>query len=222
MALRLHQPLVYPFSVPKWPRNSGKIRSLSARNCASLHTNDSRKIVVEVKEKLEKDHYDLPVGSNGRDDEDMILWFLKDRKFCVEDAVSKLTKAIKWRQEFGVSQLSEESVKNAAETGKAYMHEFLDVNDRPVLIVEASKHFPGDPSEDEKLCVFLIERALRELPDGKEEILVIMDLRGFGTKNADLKFLTFLVMVYGLSADNHLNLNVDFLKKMKQVVHEIT
>ncbi|KAK3037548.1 hypothetical protein RJ639_030356, partial [Escallonia herrerae] len=217
MALRLHQHLVYPFSVPTWPRNSGKIRSLSARNCASLHTNDSRKIVVEVKEKLAKDHYDLPVGRNGREDEDMILWFLKDRKFCVEDAVSKLSKAIKWRQEFGVSQLSEESVKNAAETGKAYMHEFLDVNDRPVLIVEASKHFPEDPSEDEKLCVFLIERALRELPDGKEEILVIMDLRGFGTKNADLKFLTFLVMIYGLSVDNCLDSDFDFVKEIKRV-----
>jgi len=47
-----------------------------------------------VKEKLEKEHYSLPVGRNGRDDEDMILWFLKDRKFDVEEAVSKLTKAI--------------------------------------------------------------------------------------------------------------------------------
>lgn len=51
-------------------------------------------LVLEVKEKLEKDHYSLPVGKYGRDDEDMILWFLKDRKFSVKDTVSKLTKAI--------------------------------------------------------------------------------------------------------------------------------
>lgn len=49
----------------------------------------------------------------------------------------------KWRQEFKVSELSEESVKNVAQTGKSYVHDFLDVNDRPVLIVVASKHFPG-------------------------------------------------------------------------------
>lgn len=48
----------------------------------------------------------------------------------------------KWREEFGVSELSEESVRSAAETGKAYVHDFLDVYDRPVLIVVASKHFP--------------------------------------------------------------------------------
>ena len=37
-----------------------------------------------------------------------------------------------------MSQLSEELVKNVAQTGKAYVHDFLDVNDRPVLIVVAS------------------------------------------------------------------------------------
>lgn len=50
-----------------------------------------------------------------------------------------------------------------------------------------------DPAEDEKLCVFMIEKALQKLPTGKEDILGIFDLRGFGTDNADLKFLTFLV-----------------------------
>ena len=42
-----------------------------------------------------------------------------------------------------MSELHEESVRIVAETGKAYMHDFLDVNDRPVLIVVASKHFPA-------------------------------------------------------------------------------
>ena len=51
-------------------------------------------LVLEVKERLEKEYYSLPVGRNGRDDEDMIQWFLKDHKFDVEEAVSKLTKAI--------------------------------------------------------------------------------------------------------------------------------
>lgn len=50
-----------------------------------------------------------------------------------------------------------------------------------------------DRSEDERLCVFSLEKALSRLPEGKEEILGIFDLRGFGVKNSDLKFLTFLV-----------------------------
>lgn len=51
-----------------------------------------------------------------------------------------------------------------------------------------------DPIENEKLCAFLIEKALDKLPPGKEEILGIFDLRGFGPENADLKFLTFIVI----------------------------
>lgn len=60
-----------------------------------------------------------------------------------------------------------------------------------------------DPIEDEKLCVFLIEKALSKLPAGKEQILGIVDLRGFGTENADLQFLTFLVITIN-QLHNHL------------------
>lgn len=42
-----------------------------------------------------------------------------------------------------MSELSHDSVKSVAETGKAYVHDFLDVNGRPVLIVDASKHLPA-------------------------------------------------------------------------------
>ncbi|XP_073144690.1 uncharacterized protein [Henckelia pumila] len=115
---------------------------LGIRN-SYVNPGNSHRLVAAVKEKLEKEYSSLPVGKNGRDDEEMILWFLKDRRFSVEDAVSKLTKAIRWRHEFGVSELSEESVKRVAESGKAYVHDYLDVYDRPVLIVDASKHFPG-------------------------------------------------------------------------------
>lgn len=52
------------------------------------------KLVLEVKERLEREHPGLPTGRNGRDDEEMILWFLKDRKLSVDETISKLTKAI--------------------------------------------------------------------------------------------------------------------------------
>ncbi|KAM0944185.1 putative CRAL-TRIO lipid binding domain, CRAL/TRIO domain superfamily [Dioscorea sansibarensis] len=180
-------------------------RRLAHRTCASSSENkishssiDTRKLILEVKGKLEREHSILPIGKNGRDDEDMILWYLKDRKFSVEEAVAKLTKAIKWREDFGVSVLSEESVKSLHNTGKAYVHDFLDVNGRPVLVVVASKHFPEkqDANENERLCVYLIEKALSKCPPGTEDILGIFDLRGFGTDNSDFFFLKFLIDVF--------------------------
>ncbi|XP_004236232.1 uncharacterized protein [Solanum lycopersicum] len=196
--LVLRPPLLGRHLVKATPIVATGYSRLRIRNCLNMDPHKSQKLVLDVKERLKREYADLPVGRNGRDDEEMILWFLKDRKFSVDDAVSKLHKAIRWRHEFGVSDLSEESVKNSAETGKAYVHDSFDVNGRPVLIVDASKHFPQkqDPDEDEKLCVFLIEKALSRLPAGKQDILGIFDLRGFGTENADLKFLTFLFDVF--------------------------
>ncbi|KAL6583777.1 hypothetical protein OROMI_003066 [Orobanche minor] len=191
--MKLRPPLAHPIkAVPVHYKKPTRAFQFGIRSC-SVAPENTRRLVAEVKEKLEKEHYSLPVGKCGRDDEDMILWFLKDRNFSVEDASSKLSKAIRWRKEFGVADLSEDSVKRAAETGKAYLHDYLDVQERPVIIVEASKHSPGEePYEDEKLCVFLIEKALRALPAGKQEILVMIDLRGFRTQNADIKFVTFV------------------------------
>ncbi|KAJ6799406.1 CRAL-TRIO domain-containing protein C3H8.02 isoform X1 [Iris pallida] len=154
---------------------------------------DTRQLVLEVKERLKLKHPGLPVGRNGRDDEDMILWFLKDRNFSVEDAVFKLSKAIKWRKDFGVSELREESVKRLYATGKGYVHDSLDIYSRPVLIVVGSKHFPSkEIIENQKLCVYLVEKAISKLPDGVEDILGIVDLRGFGVQNADGTYLKFL------------------------------
>ncbi|RYQ94098.1 hypothetical protein Ahy_B08g088985 isoform D [Arachis hypogaea] len=96
-AMTLHLP--YSVARSKLPvtTNPHRFSNLTVRSSnfpLDLDPNESRKLVVAVKEKLEKEHYSLPVGKNGRDDEDMILWFLKDRKFSVNEAVKKLTKAI--------------------------------------------------------------------------------------------------------------------------------
>ncbi|XP_031499468.1 uncharacterized protein LOC116263819 [Nymphaea colorata] len=181
-------------------------RSLPALLCkSSLRNNlstsssvDEQKLILEVKNKLEREYPMLPLGSYGRDDDEMILWFLKDRKFHIEETISKLTKAITWRREFGVSDLSEDTVSEIAKTGKAYVHEFPDVHGRPVLVVIASKHFPAkhDPLQSEKLCVFLIEKIINSLPAGKGEVLGIFDLRGFGPENGDILFLKFLIDVF--------------------------
>ncbi|CAL5198238.1 unnamed protein product [Lathyrus oleraceus] len=193
---------VFPITTLPPPASTLSLRTkFVVRSCnlqLQSQRNDSRKLVLEVKEKLEKEHHSLPVGRNGRDDEDMILRFLKDRKFSVEEAVFKLTKAIKWRHDCEVSNLSEEAIKDISHTGKAYVHDFLDINNRPVLVVFASKHFPKaqDPADDERLCVYLIEKALSKLPPGEEQILAILDLKGFGVENADLKYLKFLFDVF--------------------------
>lgn len=93
MALRPYNPVRISVINPILSNKSIRSCKFPVQNCV-LEQNESRKLVMKVKEKLERDHNSLPLGRNGRDDEDMILWFLKDRRFSVEDSVAKLTKAI--------------------------------------------------------------------------------------------------------------------------------
>lgn len=51
-----------------------------------------------------------------------------------------------------------------------------------------------DANENERLCVYLIEKALSKCSPGTEDILGIFDLRGFSTDNSDFFFLKFLVI----------------------------
>ena len=66
--------------------------------------------------------------------------------------------------------------------------------------------------------MFYVEKALSKLPPGKEEILGIIDLRGFSIENADLKFLTFLVI---LQAENFHSELVGTQKEYLQVCDAI-
>ncbi|GJP42220.1 hypothetical protein CLOM_g1812 [Closterium sp. NIES-68] len=155
-------------------------------------------MVEEVMSILARDHPSLPVGEYGRDDDTMLRWFLKDRKYKVEPTVEKLAKAIKWRHEFGVAALTAADVAEEGATGKAFLHEHADVDGRPVIVVVAAKHFP-DSSRlvySQQLCSYLIERAIERLPEGTEQFRGIFDLRGFTAKNTDLAFVGFMIDVF--------------------------
>jgi len=63
-----------------------------------------------------------------------------------------------------------------------------------------------DPVENQKLCAYLVEKAVSRLPSGAENILGIFDLRGFRVENGDLQFLKFLVSLIASRHAKHLRL----------------
>ncbi|VAI91940.1 unnamed protein product [Triticum turgidum subsp. durum] len=80
---------------PPPPRGlAGARRAVRCCSSAAPTGASTSKLVLEVKERLQREHPGLPTGRSGRDDDEMILWFLKDRKFAVDEAVPKLAKAI--------------------------------------------------------------------------------------------------------------------------------
>ncbi|KAL3150914.1 hypothetical protein ABBQ32_000665 [Trebouxia sp. C0010 RCD-2024] len=132
--------------------------------------------------------------SYGQPDEDTQKWFLRDRKLDADEAAQKLTDMLKWRQDFQADSITWDMVAKEAETGKAYLHEYKDVSGQPVIVIRSSLHVTGEYSLDDskRLCVLILEKALKQLPEGQETVLGIFDLKGFKQKNGDLGFAAFL------------------------------
>lgn len=136
----------------------------------------------------------------GEPDEATQQWFLRDRKLDVEEAAEKLTRMMEWRRDFMPVPLTEADVAAEAATGKAFLHSHNDVNGRPVIVVRVARHITGDRplEESKKLCAFLLEKGISQMPENCETLLGIFDLRGFGHRNADFGFVRFLVDVFFL------------------------
>lgn len=47
--------------------------------------------------------------------------------------------------------------------------------------------------DSKRLCVLILEKALKQLPEGQDTVLGVFDLRGFKQRNGDLGFAAFLV-----------------------------
>ena len=54
--------------------------------------------------------------------------------------------------------------------------------------------------DSKRLCILILEKALKQLPEGQDTVLGVFDLRGFKQKNGDLGFAGFLVSMLTLSA----------------------
>jgi len=126
-------------------------------------------------------------------DEQTIEWYLKDRRYDVEEAEGKIRDTYKWRKSIG--DVQEPDVAEEMATGKTLVHEHKDIHGRSVLLVNARKHVVGEftSRQSQSLLKYSIDKAIDSLDEEAETLLGVFDLNGFGPKNADLDYVVFLV-----------------------------
>ncbi|KAF6256482.1 hypothetical protein COO60DRAFT_1528798 [Scenedesmus sp. NREL 46B-D3] len=103
------------------------------------------------------------------------------RYFDVNEAEEKLTATLKWRHMFKADDITLDDVQAEYATGKSVVHDRLDNFGRPVLIIRANKHNPSE------------HLMHQQLPQGREQILGLIDLRAMSLSNIDLAFVAFMV-----------------------------
>lgn len=93
--------------------------------------------------------------------------FLRDRKFDVDETISKLTKYLAWRSKVRPHLLSPSDISREASTGKAFLHSRRDSLGRPAVVIRCAKHVIGEfPLESSvRLASYVLEKAVAELKE---------------------------------------------------------
>jgi len=133
-----------------------------------------------------------------------ILWYLRDRRYDVNESVLKLKKRLNWILSLNQllnssdSQQLRDEIQRELATNKTVVHPFVDKYGRRVLIVNAKHHVQGEFSMNSTriLIKSVLDELIEGLPDDSETILVVFDLRGFAFQNADLSLVDYLINVF--------------------------
>jgi len=123
--------------------------------------------------------------------------FLRGWKGDVDGAASGIRKYVEWRKETRPGDITADDVKRELATGKGYPHG-LDRCGRAVMWAFAGRHNKNtrDIEETVQLILYSLERAIKTGEEhGVEQVCLVFDLSGFGTKNMDYEAVKRLFML---------------------------
>ncbi|KAI4321590.1 hypothetical protein MLD38_034955 [Melastoma candidum] len=110
--------------------------------------------------------------------------YLEARNWNVDKAKKMLEESLKWRSTYKPEEIQWEEVSAEGETGKMYRANFHDRKGRTVLILRPA--FQNTASLDNQMrhLVYLIENAIRNLPEGQEQMSWLIDFTGWSLSNS--------------------------------------
>eukprot|EP01025_Chloroclados_australasicus_P052968 TRINITY_DN6193_c0_g5_i1.p1 TRINITY_DN6193_c0_g5~~TRINITY_DN6193_c0_g5_i1.p1 ORF type:complete len:294 (-),score=25.20 TRINITY_DN6193_c0_g5_i1:371-1213(-) len=111
--------------------------------------------------------------------------YLRARRNDVDKALDKLISSLNWRNSFGVTRFSPDMFCKDMATGKLYPWNGL-VEDRSVLILrkKLERITAEEGPQYLRYLVFMLESAIKLLPEGQEKLVLILDLNGYSRQNS--------------------------------------
>eukprot|EP00741_Cyanophora_paradoxa_P022161 tig00021435_g21393.t1 len=109
---------------------------------------------------------------------------LRARSWDLTKAETMLRAGMKWRfDDYRPMDIKWSEVEKEGETGKVYRNG-KDKLGHPVLIMRPKNQNTKDRVGQIKLLVYMLERCCEEMTDGVEQLLLIIDFKGYGYSNA--------------------------------------
>ncbi|KAI9096625.1 CRAL-TRIO domain-containing protein [Phlyctochytrium arcticum] len=128
----------------------------------------------------------------------LLLRFLRARKWDIQKAVLMTIMTLRWRREFGVRELitdGEEALDpRELNSNKSYFYG-QDKEGRPCCYCHAQLHDKNnvDKEKGKLFTVLLLETGRLLLKPPQEMATIIFDMSNFGLKNMDYEYLKFLL-----------------------------
>jgi len=115
--------------------------------------------------------------------------FLRARDHNVDKAAAMVLKYLKWRREVAPDGfVPEERVRRELAQDKACMGG-VDRSGRPILVGFMARHFSADRDLAEFKCfvAYFFDKICARIPRGQEKFLAIVDVKGWGYANCDVR-----------------------------------
>eukprot|EP00048_Salpingoeca_helianthica_P017157 m.235857 g.235857 ORF g.235857 m.235857 type:complete len:297 (-) comp20310_c0_seq1:27-917(-) len=118
-------------------------------------------------------------------DDACLCRYLRARDWDVDAAEKLLRGTLKWRTEFGVDEITPESIDGESKTGKVYLHGF-DKHKRPVMYQRPRRQNTKDYKNQVRQLVYMLEReiASMDLCAGVEQHVLVIDFKEYSMFNA--------------------------------------
>lgn len=144
--------------------------------------------------------------------DNLLLRFLRARKFSLANSMKMLTNSLQWRHDENINKLLNDGDAPAFIAGeeKGFVKNFTvnkafvrghDKNKNPLFMFQSRKHFASDATlpETEKYALLIIEWCrlyLREVHESVDTSSLMFDLTGFSMKNSDNAPVKFLISMF--------------------------
>ncbi|KAL6450024.1 CSR1 Phosphatidylinositol transfer protein CSR1 [Candida maltosa Xu316] len=131
--------------------------------------------------------------------DNLILRFVRARKWDTERAIEMMAKSLQWRStEFPADIWAMEGDAPSYIDGT---NKGRDKNNNPIFMFQAKKHLTADSplEQNQRYAVVTIEWVrlfLREVSESVDTCTIVFDLTGFSLKNADYSTIKFLAEVF--------------------------
>eukprot|EP00818_Percolomonas_sp_WS_P010370 CAMPEP_0117437006 /NCGR_PEP_ID=MMETSP0759-20121206/1300_1 /TAXON_ID=63605 /ORGANISM="Percolomonas cosmopolitus, Strain WS" /LENGTH=255 /DNA_ID=CAMNT_0005228623 /DNA_START=1446 /DNA_END=2213 /DNA_ORIENTATION=+ len=112
-----------------------------------------------------------------------MLRYLRARDFDVDKAEKMLRGTLEWRHEYQPHKIKPHDLEMEASSGKIYVRG-KDKMGRPLLFLIPRNENSKDYDKNVRLLVYTLERAIQEMDDGVEQLVLMMDFKGWGRHNS--------------------------------------